>query len=57
MRPEEEISRVLKEAHEGLAGGHMGPDTTTQKILLTGLWWLTVHNDAKEWVIVCDTCQ
>lgn len=24
---EEEIPRVLKEAHEGPAGGHMGPDT------------------------------
>ena len=27
---EEEIPRVLKESHKGLARGHMGPDTTTR---------------------------
>jgi hypothetical protein len=54
---EEEIPKVLKEAHEGLAGGHMGPDTTARKILLAGLWWSIVHNDAREWVVACDTCQ
>lgn len=54
---EEEISGVLKEAHDGLAGGHMGPDATTRKVLLAGLWWPTLHTDAREWVIGCDTCQ
>lgn len=34
---EEEILRVLRESHEGLAGGHMGLDTTAWKILLAGL--------------------
>ena len=53
----EEILKVLKEAHEGLVGGHMGLDTTVRKILLAGLWWPTVHNDAREWVIACDTCS
>ena len=45
---EEEIPRVLKEAHEGPTGGHMGPDTTMQKILLAGLWWPAVYNDTRE---------
>lgn len=54
---EEEIPGVLKEAHEGLAGGHMGPDAIARKILLAGLWWPTMHTDAKEWVLGCDTCQ
>ncbi|XP_059068626.1 transposon Tf2-1 polyprotein [Cryptomeria japonica] len=54
---EEEIPRVLRESHEGLAGGHMGPDTTAQKILLAGLWWPTLYADAREWVTSCDTCQ
>ena len=31
---EEEIPKVLKEAHEGPTGGHMGPNTTARKILL-----------------------
>ena len=35
----------------------MGPDTTARKILLAGLWWPTVYNDAREWVVACDTCQ
>ncbi|XP_059078249.1 uncharacterized mitochondrial protein AtMg00750-like [Cryptomeria japonica] len=35
----------------------MGPDTTARKVLLAGLWWPTVHHNAREWVLVCDTCQ
>lgn len=54
---EEEIPRVLRESHEGLAGGHMGPDATARKILLAGLWWPTLYTDAREWVLSCDTCQ
>lgn len=54
---DEEIRGVLKEAHDGLAGGHMGPDATARKVLLAGLWWPTLHTDAQEWVIGCDTCQ
>lgn len=54
---EEEVQSVLREAHEGLAGGHMGLDTTAQKVLLTGLWWPTLYNDAQEWVLSCDTSQ
>ena len=34
---EEEILGVLKESHQGLAGGHMGSDTTARKVLLVGL--------------------
>ncbi len=47
---------MLKEAHEGPTGGHMGLDTTARKILLAGLWWPIVY-DAREWVVRCDTCQ
>ncbi len=54
---EEEIPKVLKEAHEGSTGGHMGPNTMARKILLTGLWWRMVYNDVREWVVSCDTCQ
>ena len=32
-------------------------DTTARKILLAGLWWLTVYNDARKWVVGCDTCE
>lgn len=53
---EEEIPTILKEVHEGPVGGHRGPDTTVRKILLAGLWWPTLHNDARECVVACDTC-
>lgn len=53
----EEIPSVLKEAHDGLAGGRMGPNATASKVLLAGLWWPTVHTNAREWVVRCDTCQ
>lgn len=52
-----EIPNVLREAHDGLAGGHMGPDATARKVLLSGLWWSTLHTDVCEWVVGCDTCQ
>ncbi|XP_059064646.1 uncharacterized protein LOC131856750 [Cryptomeria japonica] len=35
----------------------MGLDTTALKVLLAGLWWPTLYNDAWEWVVGCDTCQ
>ena len=54
---EEEIPRVLSKAHEGLAGGHMGPDAIARKVLLGGLWRPTLFADAREWVLSCDTCQ
>ena len=53
---EEEVQSILREAHEGSAGGHMGPDTTERKVLLSGLWWPTIYNDAREWVLSCDKC-
>lgn len=54
---EEETPGVLGESHEGLVGGHMGPNATTCKVLLVGLWWPTLYVDAWEWVLSCDTCQ
>ena len=48
---------VLKQSHEGVVGGHMGPDNTTRKVLLVGLWWPTLYVDAKKWVVSYDTCQ
>lgn len=54
---EEEIPSVLKEAHDWLASRHIGPDATTKKVLLASLWWPTLHTDAREWVVGCDTCQ
>ena len=48
---------ILEEAHVGIAGGHYSGKPTTQKILTMGLWWPTLHKDAKEFCKSCDVCQ
>jgi hypothetical protein len=46
---EAEIPLILEESHEGIAGGHYKGKKTTQKVLRDGLWWPTLHKDAKEY--------
>ena len=38
-------------------GGHYGGRDTAQKVLHTGLWWPTLHNDAVEYAWSCEVCQ
>jgi len=52
-----EKTSVLEEAHGGLSGGHYTWKATTQKILKVGLWWPTLHKDAKEYCQTCDVCH
>jgi hypothetical protein len=54
---EHERPRILAEAHEGIAGGHYAGKATAQKVLRAGLWWPTIHRDAKEYCQQCDVCQ
>jgi hypothetical protein len=54
---EHERPRVLAESHEGIVGGHYAGKDTTHKVLCTGLWWPTVHKDAKEYFQNCDVCE
>jgi hypothetical protein len=46
---EHERPMILAEAHDGIAGGHYAGKETTQKILHAGIWWPTLHKDAKEY--------
>jgi hypothetical protein len=48
---------IIAEAHEGIAGGHYVGKETTHKVLRAGLWWPTLHKDAKEYYRACDVCQ
>jgi hypothetical protein len=48
---------ILTEAHEGIAGGHYAGKATAQKVLRAGLWWPTLHRDAKDYSRACDVCQ
>jgi hypothetical protein len=43
-----ESPMILSEAHKGIAGGHYVGKETGQNILCAGLWWPTLHKDAKE---------
>ena len=45
---------MLKEAHEGLAGGHFAGDVIARKVLS---WWPTLFKDAARHAKVCDPCQ
>ena len=54
---EHERRRILKEAHVVIVGGHYARKATAQKILTAGLWWPTVHKDAKEFCRSYDVCQ
>jgi hypothetical protein len=54
---EAERPLILAEAHEGITGGHYAGKETMQKVLRAGLWWPTLHKDAKEYYKACDVCQ
>jgi len=54
---ETEFPMMLEESHEGIVGGHYAEKQTTQKVLRVGLWWPTLHRDAKEYARACDVCQ
>ena len=48
--------RVLKELHEGSAGGHFGGETTAHKILRVGYYWPTLFRDAYAVARKCPKC-
>jgi hypothetical protein len=54
---EHERPMILEEEHDEIARGHYAGRETTQKILCTGIWWPTLHKDAKEYSQSCDVCQ
>jgi hypothetical protein len=54
---ENERPMILSEAHKGITGGHYARKVTSWKILCTGIWWPTLHKDAKEYYQAYDVCQ
>jgi hypothetical protein len=48
---------ILAEAHEGIVRGHYTGKATAHKVLRAGLWWPTLHRDAKDYARSCDICQ
>ena len=54
---EHEKPLILAEAHFGAGRGHYAGKAIAQKILTAGLWWPTIHKDAREYCHICDICS
>jgi hypothetical protein len=54
---EAERPLILTESHEGIAGGNYAGKEIAQKILRAGLWWPTLHSQAKHYCRSWDVCQ
>jgi hypothetical protein len=53
----EDEDKVLKELHDGPAGGHFVVDTTAHKILRAGYYWPSLFKGAHTYARNCKTCQ
>ena len=47
---EKEYLPILAQAHSGIAGGHLSTETITKAILMLGIWWPTLIQDANAYV-------
>jgi len=55
--PEAEMLSILEACHSSLVGGHHGGSRTARKILKSGYYWPTTHQDAVDLVKSYDVCQ
>nr|GEU70996.1 reverse transcriptase domain-containing protein [Tanacetum cinerariifolium] len=53
----QEAFNILKACHSGPTGGHYGANYTTKKVFDAGFFWLTIYQDAHDFVTRCDICQ
>jgi hypothetical protein len=53
----EDAEKVLRELHDGPAGGHFAGNTTSHKILRADYYWPTLFRDAHTYARNCKTCQ
>lgn len=52
----DQISRLLKEFHDGPAGGHFSARITVMKIMRVGYYWLTLLKYSHRWVGKYEKC-
>ncbi|XP_075092157.1 uncharacterized protein LOC142172442 [Nicotiana tabacum] len=55
--PEEEMTKILYQCHDGAIGGHYAANRTTFKVLEAGFFWPTLFKDVRAYVAQCDKCQ
>ena len=53
----EDANYILREAHEGICGNHIGAQTLAGKTLRQGYYWPTMLKDAIKLVRKCKACQ
>eukprot|EP00253_Pinus_taeda_P030282 PITA_30282 len=53
----DDADHVLKEMHDGPAGGRYGRETTAHKILRAGYYWPIVFRDSHAYAQKCKVCQ
>ncbi|XP_077231507.1 uncharacterized protein LOC143864468 [Tasmannia lanceolata] len=56
LRPTDALY-ALRETHEGICGEHLGGKALAIKVLLRGLYWPTLRQDALSLVKKCEKCQ
>ena len=54
---EREYLPILAQAHSSIAGGHFFAKTTAKAIMMSGIWWPTLFQDAHAYVKACNECQ
>ncbi|XP_074278492.1 uncharacterized protein LOC141602081 [Silene latifolia] len=54
---ERDVKGVLEGCHYSPYGCHHGPSRTVCKVLQSGVYWPTMFQDAKNYVMACDACQ
>lgn len=54
---EDEIYDILHACHDESCRGHFTTKRTILKILTTGYYWPTLHQDAASYTKKCDKCQ
>ncbi|KAJ9536802.1 hypothetical protein OSB04_un000026 [Centaurea solstitialis] len=55
--PKEETASILRHCHSRPCGGHFGGSRTAAKVLQSGFFWPTLHNDAYNFAKSCNECQ
>ena len=54
---DEEAKKVMEEFHKGDCGGHHYWKATTNKILISGYYWLTIFKDVYKRIAAYHECQ
>ncbi|KAJ9566947.1 hypothetical protein OSB04_002913 [Centaurea solstitialis] len=55
--PKEETSQIIHHCHSGPCGGHFSGSRTAAKILQSGFFWPTLHQDSYSFAKSCNECQ